>query len=99
MSTRLPARHELVSLLARAADLDDLDAFGDFIAASATKARELLGALGCDPARWDDLLVACYREAWADRASYGGSGLSPLAWLLVRLRDTATRGGALTLAG
>lgn len=99
MSTTVPPRHELVALLRRAAGADDLEAFGDFIAATEGKAGELLGALGCDRASWDEVLVDCYRELWAERATYDGCGLSPLAWLLVRVRDAATRGGALPIAG
>lgn len=94
MTTTVPSSQDLVVLLERAAR-DDLEAFGDFVSATVAKAAELLRVLGCAEERTEALLLRCYREAWEERGRFGASGLSPRAWLMVRVRDTATRDGAL----
>jgi hypothetical protein len=90
MTTTVPSAHDLRALLERAAR-DDVEAFGDFVSATAAKAAELLRVLGCAEERSEALLLGCYREAWEERGRFAGSGLSPRAWLLVRVRDTVAR--------
>lgn len=90
MTTTEPSSHDLRVLLERAAR-DDVEAFGDFVSATAAKAAELLRVLGCEPERSEPLLLGCYREAWEERRRFAASGLSARAWLMVRVRDTVAR--------